>query len=248
MQRRLYPRPPIVEAIIQFQFAQPIGRRQLDKTLRHALRAAYPGLHRTQAEVQVTAQVGPDSVSASAARRVKVVFLQATNGLRLVGLADGVLSIHALAPYPGWENFMANTEEVVVAASSEFGRQPLAGITVRYIDRIVFPERAADLSRYLTLQLGSKTTDDGVITAFSMLFQRVVGIARDVTTLAIAAAPGEPDGRPAIVLDVVAATSSLPVCSLADVSSWRSVVQRLHQLQRDAFEAAITDATRELFQ
>jgi len=242
-----YPRPPIVEAIVQFGFGQRVTRKRLEDGLRTPLRRSYPGPHKSQHHVEVNARVEPESVSASATRRLKVTFLGSANGLRLVGLADNVLSIHALAPYPGWDNLIANACDVVKATVAALGPVPLASIALRYIDRIALPGNPAELARYLRLQLGGGE-ELGAIADFSMQFRRVTAPNRDVTTLVVAATPPGADGMPAIAIDLVAATSQFQPCGLGDTDSWLPIASRLHHLQRSTFESIITDEMRGLFE
>lgn len=76
MTRRAYPRPPIVEAVITFRFAEILASETLLAVFPGELSGQYP----------------------SEEKRKDLRFLQSADGLRLLGCAGDILSVHVLAP------------------------------------------------------------------------------------------------------------------------------------------------------
>ncbi len=52
----------------------------------------------------MSASVSPTTALNSVSRQPAVTFLCSEDSLRLIGCRDGSMSVHVLAPYPGWEN------------------------------------------------------------------------------------------------------------------------------------------------
>lgn len=67
-----------------------------------------------------------------------------------------------------------------------------------------------------------------------------------IALLTLASGPATPEGNPVLLYDLHFRRQGQPLCGLTD-TTWVSIVEALHQRQRDVFEASITDKMRELF-
>lgn len=246
--RRTYPRPPIVEAVIDFRFSPAGGGDELLNALAGALGQEYPGDQKTQDTIEVQAQLREDSVAAAARRARHLTFLQSGDGLRLVGCGDGMLSIHVLAPYPGWESFIERAVEVMEVAQGHLEGRTVQLVSVRYIDRITMPvSEGVSFNDLLTAMPTRPTSMPGLLTGFHFVTQAVEPHDGTMASLTLASAPPDKDGRPVVVYDLTVQRSGQPLCGLAE-TDWRPIVEALHERQRAIFEDSITDRLRETFQ
>jgi uncharacterized protein (TIGR04255 family) len=246
--RRIYPRPPIVEAVIDFRFSPGgLGTALLD-TLVDALGETYPGDQKKQEMVEVQAHVRDDSVAAAARRAHHLTFLQSGDGLRLVGCGDGMLSFHVLAPYPGWESFIDMAVEGMAAVAEGLEGETVRQIAVRYIDRIAVPvDSETSFDELLTSMPAKPPSMPGVLTGFHFVTQTVDAEDGTLATLTLASAPPDDAGRPVAIYDLTVQRGGSPLCGPGE-SEWRPLVEALHDRQRAIFEDSITDRLRETFQ
>lgn len=112
MTRRIYPKPPIVEAVVEMTF--PTERKDaLLQALGTKLADRYPGERKQQEVFEMSAQVSPDSVAAAARRTPHITLLRSGDGTRLIGCGAKSMSIHQLTPYGGWGTFLEQIDEAV---------------------------------------------------------------------------------------------------------------------------------------
>lgn len=224
----VYPRPPIVEAVIALRF---VHSEDVLASVEQALGAAYP----TRKTLQ------PNDRS-----QHPVTQLSSADNLRHLICADGILSVHVLSPYPGWSVFLALAQEAVAVLSRDVRQAGLAGLGVRYLDRIHLPDRFPNFHDYISVMptcsamsghtssftSGITTTDSSTQTRESLL---VTSISED-------------DNRWSFVCEVDVFREPHPPLTLEDDKDWITALELLHRRQREIFEASITDRTRELFQ
>ena len=99
---RVYPRPPIVEAVIEFRFAEAQPLNEMLDAMGARLQATYSGKPHDQFRTETKFSISPDGPKAEATTVKVRTFLKSADGSRLVGCGDTTLSVHVLAPYPGW--------------------------------------------------------------------------------------------------------------------------------------------------
>jgi uncharacterized protein (TIGR04255 family) len=220
---------------------------QLADSLGGRLGALYPGDRGRQDRVEVAAAVEPESVSASASRRPHLTFLRSTDGLRLIGCGQGILSVHVLAPYPGWESFIEQAREAVNAMPESVRGTPVEMIAVRYIDRFALPSAGVAFNDFLTVMPAKPVGMPELLKGFHVALQTMDPKDGTIAILTVASAPSADDGHPAVIYDLNLQRQGTPICSMAD-NAWLSIVEDLHVRQRAIFEASITDKARELFQ
>jgi uncharacterized protein (TIGR04255 family) len=95
-----------VEAVIDFRFSPEVNGTDLLVALVRAVGEKYAGEPKKQERLEFHASVQEDSVATTARRSPHLSFIQSGDELRLLGCGDGMLSMHALAPYPGWDAFI----------------------------------------------------------------------------------------------------------------------------------------------
>jgi uncharacterized protein (TIGR04255 family) len=243
MQGRQYKSPPIEEALVEFHF---VPSRPWNWTvpgrLWEQMQGTYSGEPGSQGLVFSQPQTGgPDVPRGGAVTRL---LLRSAEGNRLVGLGENALSIHALRPYGGWDEFRPR---IVSALEAYWRLEAPAGvdrISLRYINKVPLPDNGGDilLDRYFAL--GPRFP--GGPSTVSQFLTRVQGQIDQSTTasLTMASAPSEAADQKTAVLDfelVHTASDSLDQARALDL------VDALRQKERELFEAAITDEARDLF-
>ena len=130
-----FARPPIVEAVIERRFPDPIDLATIE-TLRKRFEREYPAIGQLS-EMSLT--INP----VGAAPQVS----QNTVGYRLTNLAGNtiiVFTTHTIAfsrvaPYPGWHEFSAGAADLFRISRGIMGYSTIGRIGVRYINRIDIP-------------------------------------------------------------------------------------------------------------
>jgi len=245
MNRIIYPNPPIVEALVEFRFIADVSREQLIEVLSEHLSNEYPGERHDQSEIQLQIKGNFDEQTASgSAQRTKIItFLRSSDGKRLLGCGDQLLSVNVLAPYPGWESFVAQIEDAIAALPRELLDQGFSKISVRYIDRIELPPVCDNISEYLSIIAHAPDGLPDVLIDHQQVYRTMdPETATEALFVVVLLTQTEP---PILHLDLSLTRTK---DSSTSVEAWRDVIEDLHDRQHRAFEASITDKTRELFQ
>jgi len=243
-ERRIYPRPPIVEAIIELRYEGEVAPELVLDALRDAL-GTYNGDPRKQERIQFEAQVSGDTVQSLTKKLPDLTFLRTTDGLRQIGVAPGGISVHVLAPYPGWERFLEQAHAAVQALPDVVRTGPVTALGVRYIDRITLPD--SNVQRFLKVMPYRPTAMPTELTGFHVVTQTTDPTDGTLALLTIATGPPEADGKPSLIYDLNVRRVSDHLCTFAD-DAWIPIIEALHKRQREIFEDSITDDLRELFQ
>jgi len=130
-----YKKPPITEAVIEFRFEPPIKRDLLDEGRDHFLQRYPLGPQET---FSVNVELGLEQPKVS--QHVQGYKLIATDGSGILTMAPGTLGTSKLAPYGGWEAFVATARDNFETWKRLTGRQKVSRIGIRYINRIDIPE------------------------------------------------------------------------------------------------------------
>jgi uncharacterized protein (TIGR04255 family) len=245
MERRVYPKPPIIEAIMELRFVSGVDAAVLLESLSGALAESYSGERREGLRFEVQAQIQDEQVASSARQIPSVTFLSSSDGLRLVGCADNLLTVHVLAPYPGWESFVAQAHEVVEALPVSVKEAGLRAIGVRYLDRIKLPDGLQDSpNEYLTVLPQRPTAMPPNLTSYVFQTQSQDDDQRVMAVINCSLSGAGEDGTLiGLDLNLVCQRDLEPLSK----NTWKLVVEGLHQRQREIFEEAITDKMRDLF-
>lgn len=245
--RRIYPRPPIIEAVIELRFASPAPADSLYAALRASLGGQFPKARRIDT-VEVRTELGETGGVARASRRPRFRCLASEDGLRLIGCGPEALTIHVLAPYPGWENFRDQAARAAAAVGAGHGSLEIAEVVVRYIDRIELPARdPRQLEEYLTMLPSRPAALPAGTAAFSWRLDGVDVTTRTRTRLEVDFSAGI-DGEPHVLFYDLTALRALAAPVRLDSDVWWDVVEALHLVQRTTFEQSITDPMRALFE
>ncbi len=250
--RRRYKNPPIEEALCEFRFEPG---RDWDLTVPGKLQAKlgnkYTGKPQQGkvVEVELDTQKGgsPNLRYREGFAKVQLV---TKDGKRMVGVGQDVLSIHMLRPYQdpsnpeasGWDEFKPRIATALKAYESVSKPVGVRRIGIRYINKIVVPEKNVKVEEYLKCAL---PVVNGLPDRLSNFMSRVDYAYEDgvhlVLSQGLAGAQTDHIGF-LLDLDVIWETAE-PVA----LDEALKKTQDLRIRERDAFESVITDKARELF-
>ncbi len=244
MTPKSYNNPPIVEAVVEVHLAPsaPWSEDVLKDVVEH-LRPLYPGASRRQNRFNFQANFQEPVSTSSKVIFVKEV-LPTADGKALVGVGENLLSIHVVAPYPGWESFISRAKDAIAIYREVTQPVGLSQVAVRYVDQILIPRSEnLDLAQYLPAIPPRAASMPALLDAFHVVTQ-----TRDVAdnfsaTLTIASQLST-DGHLPVLYDLALARQfAAPVA----VSEFEENATFLHARQRVIFEDSITEMTRRLF-
>ncbi len=252
-QRRRYRNPPIEEALCEFRF-EPSQEWNLTipGRLHVKLKEEYSGNPQEQKVVDVSLdahQKGkPPKLSYS--EGLEKVQLFTEDGKRIVAVGQDVLSIHMLRPYQdpqrpdhsGWDEFQDRIKQALNVYWEEVQPKGVLRVGIRYLNKIVVPEKAVAVENYLNSALPIVKGLPGHLNNFLSRVDYVYG-----------------DGVHLVLSQRSLNTSLNQVEFLLDLDViWENTepigkdealakAADLRDREREAFEAVITDKARELF-
>ena len=138
-----YPKPPIIEAVVEFRVESAISD-QLLETVCKKLRDAYP----TQQQLKVQ-QFSIEAGENPSLKTTEEFGRKVTNedGTDIVSLGPRAFSVSRLAPYKCYEDFSKEISAVWDIIYKQTGYRRITRIGMRYINRIDV-ELSDDIARY----------------------------------------------------------------------------------------------------
>ena len=243
-QRRRYGNPPIEEALCEFHF-QPSQDWDLmiPGKLHVKLGSQYSGKPQEQEGVASHEGQAPQL-------RLGKVQLITENGRRMVAIGRDVLSVHMLRPYhdpqrpdhSGWGEFQPRIKEALEAYWEVVQPKGVLRVGVRYVNKIVIPRTPVEVEEFLKCALPVTTELPSRLNNFSSCVEYAYGdgVCLILSHCSINAPPNHVGFL--LDLDVIWKTEES-----VGVDDALAQTGDLHDCERTAFEAVITDKARELF-
>ena len=243
----LYRKPPITEAVIEFQFAgdcSPSNR----KKIAHKLKPLYPIDEVLRSTI---VEVGPGGVGPSVSEvGTKLSSWDCDEIVNLFGrianpaggeVRPAVFSASQLAPYCGWDAFLSRFGDNWAVAESILGHRKLSRIGVRFINRIDIPGEIDDVGRWV--QAGP-TLPARLPRPTAFTLHTVLPLDEAQANILVATAPSPLPHHSAILLDIDVYTGG----AIDDQPEARlEILQDFRVKKNHIFESCITDAARDLF-
>lgn len=235
-----YDAPPVIEAVIQFRYAEPVSKALHAKLLKR-LRRDYVN------------QLSLQTVGANVDFAKQEAAFVAEPQLRLSSKNEtDVLTVHAttltwsrLAPYEGWDALSERVRRDVQIVHDVTGLRKIVQIGVRYINRIDIPMDRPIIryEDYLTINLSLPETWDGISSYGWRLERRYPDDQLLVIVQSAIIAPEIPNYA-AFLLDIdVIRQENIPV-KLEEIFI---LLENMRNLKNEIFELSVTDTARASF-
>lgn len=244
---RHYGHAPITQAILEFQLV-PAGDVPLSTYEEIAFGEGFgepQAIFRTTAEINIRDGAGEPTTST---RQEAAGFMYPRgDGKRMVQAMPTHFTYVLHAPYSTWENFIQEAEAAWLKYKSVVMPQRVQSIGARFVNLIPLPEHSIDIRDYLRISVDIPAAlPQGVRNLFT---QVDIPIEKYDATCTITTSIADPDPeRPggALLLDIDA-RSSVEIDTSGDKfdETIHGKLDALRMVKNLAFEACITDATRE---
>lgn len=242
--RRVYKNPPIEEALVEFRFNTD---GEWDPTvpgkLHDRVKDVYPGRPRQQKRVHAAlSSVEGQPTTLAVHEGMERVQLVDASGLRLLSVGPHVMSVNSLRPYEDWERLGPRMRQAVHGYVAVAGTSTIQRIGVRYINKVVIPAVNLDLSHYFRGGPMIPAGLPGKVRGFMSRAEHEYddGMKLLLTLASIESGPEVSEFL--LDLDVVWEDAAG-----LDMDGALQRAEDLHQREGQAFEAIITDRTREVF-
>jgi len=165
----------------------------------------------------------------------------------MVAVGPGILSVHALKPYSGWENYRPQIEEALTTYRTIAEPEGIRRIGMRYINVIELPTPNSEPSEFFLApqtdneRLGCKL-DTFVIRHEYVYSDEPIRLIVNVARVEKVGTPSI-DAAYMLDLDVIREWQADPL----SLNRAMGMVDELRRREREAFEAHITAKARELF-
>jgi uncharacterized protein (TIGR04255 family) len=143
-----FPRPPIVEAVVERRFATSIGMDVIE-ALRRQFEPEYPAISQL---AEMSVMVNPVGAQPQVSQNMTGYRLADRNASAVMVISTNGIAFSRLAPYPGWRAFSEGAAEVFQIARETMKYSTLSRIGVRYINRIDIPVTTAE-AKIVPIQL-----------------------------------------------------------------------------------------------
>ena len=239
-----YEHAPITEAIIAIGCELPAEIRLEDLLKVHAqLKSDYPK-RAEQFTVQFHIEMAEPQGKVSP-REVIGYQLVSEDGKRIVRLTLSEFGFSQLAPYDRWETLRAEAKRTWDVYESVLHPRRITRAAVRYINRIDIPNASGtgvDLDVYF--RTAPKIAPE-LPQLMKTYFVRVELPIRGSNGVLIITETAVPPASPAVISAVLDLDAIVQNVDLDVAQGWR-IIDELRDEKNAAFEACITDATRDL--
>jgi uncharacterized protein (TIGR04255 family) len=235
-----YDAPPVIEALIQFRYAEPVSKAFQSKLLKR-LKREYANELALQAvganvnfEKQEAAFVAEPQSRLSSLDEADVLIVHSTT-----------LTWSRLAPYQGWDTFLERVRSDVQIAHEMTGLRKIVQLGVRYVNRIDVPINGpiTRYEDYLTINLSLPEIWDGV-SNYGWRFERKYPELVSLAIVQSAIIAPEIPNHAAFLLDIdIIRNQDIPT-RIEDIFI---LLGKMRDLKNNIFELSITDTARASF-
>jgi uncharacterized protein (TIGR04255 family) len=249
MMGRKYKKPPVVEALCEFQFVPsqswditipgilyekirnefPIKQQQMDLGVRvWPKEEGMPG-HRVE-----FGPFGPPRMQFFRMDKISVV-----------QIAQDLLTVNHLKPYPAWEEFKSLILSILGKYREIANPKGFKRINLGYINKIDLEEDKIEFTEYFNYYPSLPHNLPRTHKAFQVTVEIPYEQERDILRLTLATIVPEKPNTLSLVLDIAYAMVRPESIALDEVPDW---LEDAHTIVENAFEACITEKCRALFE
>ena len=241
MTTRHYSRPPIVEAIIDFQVKLPEGVATAD--LERCQDAAYSDRKALNVTVDGV-DFGREGSTVKTSRHVGFLFTSSDEKQLFQARRDG-FTVHRLAPYLGWELFRDEARRVWDIYCRVARPQRVKRVAVRYLNQLHLPLPIAEITDFLRTFPEVSPELPQALAGFAMELNIPLPDIKSTLLLRERVNPPAVPGMASVVLDIdLFRSDEIPP---DDAGVW-AFIETLRARKNAIFEACITNRVREAIQ
>lgn len=235
-----YDAPPIIEAVIQFQYAEPVSKVTQTKLLKR-LKREYANELALQT-VEASVDFGKRQAAFAAEPKTKLSSHDETDVLII---DPTTLTWSRLAPYQGWNSFFERVKSDADIAHNLSGYRQINQLGVRYVNRIDVPGQKGVFryEDYLTINLSLPENWDS-INNYGWRLEKIypeLGLLANIQSAIIA--PEIPN-HAAFLLDIDVIRPNEISAKIEEVFLQ---LEKMRCLKNEIFELSITDTARASF-
>ncbi|MBI4337160.1 MAG: TIGR04255 family protein [Chloroflexi bacterium] len=247
MKSRTYNRPPLQEVIVEILVGPSTAwDLTVPGILYEGLKKDFPVRERRQIqEVDIQQATGSSALNVKQSERA--VFL-ANDRRRLVQVGDRLIAVNQLPPYPGWQEVRNSVQAAYTALKAVVTVNELRQLSLRYIDRIVIPGTKVKVEDYLKFRPHfegvEKDSPLDTWAAFIVGIQVPYDDSKNLLRIQIGSGLPEKD-KQVFSMETDYRLVQAGAVHTEQILEWLDVA---HRRCDAAFESAITDNLRQLFQ
>jgi uncharacterized protein (TIGR04255 family) len=245
---RSYRKPPVVEALCEIYFAGSEWDETIPGIFYERIRKDFP--HKRQRSIQ-EAQItlGPEQAAAGVRQLPPWMQFISDEKHRMIQLAQDLLVVNQLAPYPHFEEWEADVYRALGIYRELAQPRNLVRLGLRYINRVLIPEKLVRMGDYFTIYPNLPPRLGGLHGSFLVRVE-VPQATQDgghtvVITFGTAPPPLPQEGVHAFLLDLY---DILMANTPVDEEVIRKEIRCAHDNIVVAFEDSVTDKLRALFE
>lgn len=239
-----YPRPPIVEAVIELKFENPVPFDLLARGKKTWAKHYEDVTDDVIFSLEVNFESG---LSRSPSRTPGGMKFHSKDQSDVLTIDTKAFLVAKLAPYTGWAEFSSRMVRDWKIFRDKVGIRDLIRVGCRFINRIDIPlgdSSVINTSEYVTFGPSYPDRFGQDITEFALLLARNEPEFEGRNRVTIKMAPSPVPNHVAIVLDIDVYTESRIPKKIEELTK---LLEDMRKAKNDSFEMAITDKTRELF-
>ena len=244
MPEHAYKRPPITEAVVAIAFATATDSRDLDK-VDSSLAGIYPH-HQTARNINLEFLMPPTHDTAAGTKiREEIGHRRSSDDqTQIVILWPTSFIFSQLAPYPGWDDFLARFTRDWAIWRRVAGYRRLSRVGVRYINRIDIPVTGNVTHYDEFLNVFPKTPEDlGALFAYGIQIQFPFPEIEGKITINSGSVASPLLNHISLLFDQdISKEANVP----QNEEGIYNLLQQIHLKKNAVFEACITDRAREL--
>ena len=239
-----YKNPPVVEAVCEFRF-EPSGRWDLTVPglVYEKLKGAFPK-RRAAKLLEASVEVGQQGVEQKLTTMEGMEFLR-DDEKAFVRVAQDMLSVHQLRPYPAWPQFVPLIRQGFEAFCEVAKPNGLHRIGLRYVNRIEIPTASVELEEYFHFHPSVGPDLPQEYGRFLVAIEIAYDGQRDMLRLQAIGPPVAPATSVVAILDLDYFLAQPGGIRLNEVFEW---LQTAHTRVEVVFEGCITDRLRGIFE
>ncbi len=238
--RRTYKKAPIIEAIVEFRFAdtESFDFQSLESSIQGKFSNNYPNVKK---QIHSEFRIGMNNnLTSPSVISHEILRFSSQSEKNILHLKPDSFAFSQLAPYGGWDSFISEARKSLNIFLDARPSDEIIRIALRFINRFDFPGPSVELTDYLKIYPQLPSTFD--LNAFTMQSILTLDEIKSVMVVRQAlVAPSKPD-----IVSILLDFDLFNEEKRAYTSKVWDFLDVLHEKKNQFFESSITDKTREL--